>query len=108
MLLFFLTLRASTPIEVRRLKYEDFLTKLLQKPALKGSDLLHTFLTSEQDFTLMVTAGVTGVGDLGNIYQSVAYKLRKEKGQHLDSFMNTFMASTGSSKLGYDTSITYF
>lgn len=92
--------RAATPIEVRRHKYEEFLKRLLQKPALKGSDLLYTFLTSEQDFTLVVTAGVTTVGDLGNIYQSVAYKLRKEKGQHLDSFMNTFMTSTGRSKQG--------
>ncbi|KRT81497.1 hypothetical protein AMK59_5264 [Oryctes borbonicus] len=42
----------------------------------------------------MINSSVTGV-DLENIYQSVAYKLRKEKGQHLDSFMNTFLASTG-------------
>lgn len=38
------------------------------------------------------------VSDLGNIYQSVAHKLRKEKGQHLDSFMNTFLHSTENEK----------
>lgn len=70
----------------------------MKKPALKGSDLLHTFLTAEQDFTLVVTTAITAVGDLGNIYQSVAYKLRKEKGQNLDNFMNTFLVSTGRSK----------
>lgn len=90
--------RPSTPVEVRRNKYDEFLKHLLQKPSLKGSDLLHTFLTSEQDFTLVVTTTITAVGDLGNIYQSMAYKLRKEKGQHLDNFMNTFLASTGRSK----------
>lgn len=31
--------------------------------------------------------------EIGNIYQSVAYKLRKEKGQHLDSFLSTFVNS---------------
>lgn len=85
-------------METRRTKYEHFLQSLLQKPSLRGSDLLHTFLTSDQDFTYIVTASVPVVEDLGNIYQSVAFKLRKEKGQHLDSFMNTFLASTGKSK----------
>ncbi|CAH2265662.1 jg4912 [Pararge aegeria aegeria] len=32
--------------------------------------------------------------DLGNIYQSVAHKLRKEKGQHLESFLRNFLISS--------------
>lgn len=32
--------------------------------------------------------------DIGVLYQSMAHKLRKEKGQHLDKFMSTFLAST--------------
>lgn len=88
----------TVSMETRRTKYEDFLRCLLQKPSLRGSDLLHTFLTTDQDFTLIVSATVPVVEDLGNIYQSVAFKLRKEKGQHLDSFMNTFLTSTGKPK----------
>ncbi|KAI4470344.1 sorting nexin [Holotrichia oblita] len=71
--------------------------QLLQKPLLRSSDLLYTFLTTEQNFTETINSSVTGV-DLENIYQSVAYKLRKEKGQHLDAFMNTFLTSTGKAK----------
>lgn len=69
--------------------------KLLQKPALRGSDLLHSFLTTEEDFTLFITMNASNIQDIGNIYQSVAYKLRKEKGQHLDTFMAAFLKSTG-------------
>lgn len=83
------------PVDLRRAMYEEFLRKLLKKSALKGSDLLSSFLTFEHDFTLMISTANVQIGDFGNIYQSVAYKLRKEKGQHLDSFMNTFLASTG-------------
>lgn len=89
--------RNTNTVEYRRSKYEEYLRKLLLKPALRGSDLLHTFLTCEHDFTFMVNAAVP-VGDLGNIYQSVAHKLRKEKGQHLDGFMSMFLASTGRAK----------
>lgn len=90
--------RSSTPIETRRQKYEEFLQKLLQKPTLRGSDLLHMFLTTEQNFTLIADTSMPIVSDLGNIYQSVAHKLRKEKGQHLDPFMNTFLLSTEDEK----------
>lgn len=95
-----LLFRTSVSTSVRRHNYESFLKSLLQKPSLRGSDLLYTFLTTEQDFTLVVTTAVTAVGDLGNIYQSVANKLRKEKGQNLDSFITTFLTSTGRSRQG--------
>ncbi|XP_022915727.2 sorting nexin-14-like isoform X2 [Onthophagus taurus] len=83
--------------ETRRQKYDYFLKQLLQKPSLKSSDLLYMFLTSEQNFAEIMLSSVTSV-DLENIYQSVTYKLRKEKGQHLDSFMNTFILSLGKVK----------
>ncbi|XP_050301492.1 sorting nexin-14-like isoform X2 [Anthonomus grandis grandis] len=85
--------KAGVMIESRMSKYEDFVTKLLQKPSLRGSDLLHTFLTSEEDFTLVISTMAPNNQDVGNIYQSVAYKLRKEKGQNLDSFISTFVTS---------------
>ncbi|GLV46764.1 hypothetical protein CBL_13537 [Carabus blaptoides fortunei] len=90
--------RSTTPIETRKQKYEEFLQKLLQKPSLRGSDLLYTFLTTKQNFTMIADTSVPIVSDLENIYQSVAHKLRKEKGQHLDSFMSTFLASTETGK----------
>ncbi|XP_017774101.1 PREDICTED: sorting nexin-14-like isoform X2 [Nicrophorus vespilloides] len=89
--------RNILPMEIRKRTYEDFLKKLLEKPLLKGSDLLHTFLTAKTDFSVSISASMPVV-DLENIYQSVAYKLRKEKGQHLDPFMVTFLNSTGRQK----------
>ncbi|KAG5876709.1 hypothetical protein JTB14_038026 [Gonioctena quinquepunctata] len=90
--------KAGSSIEVRMAKYEEFLKRLLQKSALKGSDLLYYFLTTEEDFTIYIAQNATNIQDIGNIYQSVAYKLRKEKGQHLDSFMASFLSATGKTK----------
>ncbi|XP_030750868.1 sorting nexin-14-like isoform X2 [Sitophilus oryzae] len=90
--------KAGSAIESRMAKYEDFIMKLLQKPSLRGSDLLHTFLTHDEDFTLVISTLAATNQDIGNIYQSVAYKLRKEKGQHLDSFMATFFNSIAKQK----------
>lgn len=92
--------RAGSSIDVRMKKYEEFLKRLLQKPSLRGSDLLFSFLTVEEDFTSLII-NAQNPQDLGNIYHSVAHKLRKEKGQHLDSFMSTFLASTGKTKPGF-------
>ncbi|XP_966626.3 sorting nexin-14 isoform X1 [Tribolium castaneum] len=92
--------KAGSSIEVRMKKYEEFLTKLLQKPLLRGSDLLFSFLTAEEDFTVLIATSTQNAQDFGNIYQSVAHKLRKEKGQHLDPFMGTFLLSTGKTKSG--------
>ncbi|KAH1008819.1 sorting nexin-14 isoform X1 [Dendroctonus ponderosae] len=85
--------KAGALVEPRIAKYESFLIKLLQKPSLRGSDLLHTFLTRQDDFTLVISTMAPNSQDMGNIYQSVAYKLRKEKGQYLDTFINTFVSS---------------
>lgn len=76
-------------------KYEEFVKKLLQKPTLRGSDLLYSFLTTEEDFAIFIATSAPNIQDIGNIYQSVAHKLRKEKGQHLDPFMTAFLNSTG-------------
>ncbi|XP_034949183.1 sorting nexin-14-like [Chelonus insularis] len=78
-------------IAANRQRYEEFLQKLLVKPTLRSSELLHTFLTVP-DLKPCLTSYSTP--DIGVLYQSVAHKLRKEKGQHLDKFMNTFLAST--------------
>ncbi|KAJ8981392.1 hypothetical protein NQ317_002586 [Molorchus minor] len=87
--------RAGSSLDTRMVKYEAFLKRLLQKPMLRGSDLLYSFLTIEEDFSVFIATNASNIQDIGNIYQSVAYKLRKEKGQHLDSFMLSFLNSTG-------------
>nr|CAH7759735.1 unnamed protein product [Callosobruchus chinensis] len=90
--------KASSSVDNRMIKYEEFLKNLLSKPTLRGSDLLHSFLTTEEDFSIFIAANASNIQDIGNIYQSVAHKLRKEKGQHLDPFMATFLNSTGAGK----------
>ncbi|XP_050530819.1 sorting nexin-14-like [Daktulosphaira vitifoliae] len=67
--------------------YKLFLNQLLQKPELKGSDLLHMFLTSEENFEDSESA----IGRL--LRKSMPLNLRKEKGQNLESFISIFMNS---------------
>ncbi|CAH2040000.1 unnamed protein product, partial [Iphiclides podalirius] len=88
--------RDNSPLETLRYKYEDFLQRLLQKPLLQTSELLYLFLTVDSDFSMVVQASTLNANstDLGNIYHSVAHKLKKEKGQHLESFMRNFLVST--------------
>lgn len=74
-----------------RQRYQDFLQKLLSKPTLKSSELLYTFLTVPN---LKPYFNNYSTPDIGVLYQSMAHKLRKEKGQHLDKFMRKFLAST--------------
>lgn len=80
-----------TSLIANRQNYQDFLQKLLAKPTLRSSELLHTFLTAQN---LKQYFNNYSTPDIGVLYQSVAHKLRKEKGQNLDKFMNTFLAST--------------
>ena len=82
--------------------FEEYLIGLLQKPALKGSDLLFTFLTSPDEFT--VAASYLG---MGKMIKNVPIKLTKEKGQSLQPFIDSFVASTlsQSSKPRYDSVI---
>ncbi|VVC91032.1 unnamed protein product [Leptidea sinapis] len=85
----------NSPLETLRYKYEDFLQRILQITLLQSSELLYLFLTVDNDFGLVVQASTLNVSpDLGNIYQSVAHKLRKEKGQHLESFLRSFLISS--------------
>ncbi|XP_018300298.1 sorting nexin-14 [Mycetomoellerius zeteki] len=79
------------PLTANRQRYEEFLQKLLSKPMLRSSELLYTFLTTPN---LKPYFANYSTPDIGILYQNMAYKLRKEKGQHLDKFMSTFLAST--------------
>ncbi|KAK7792107.1 hypothetical protein R5R35_009644 [Gryllus longicercus] len=82
-------------MESKRLYFEDFLQRLLQKPNLRGSDLLYSFLRSPAEF-VPASGGIAAVPEgLGRmIRRSVPLRLRKERGQHLDTFLSTFLTST--------------
>lgn len=67
--------------------YKQFLNQLLQKPELRGSDLLHMFLTSIENFEDSESA----IGRL--LRKSMSTALRKERGQNLESFISIFMSS---------------
>ncbi|XP_069944203.1 sorting nexin-14 [Cherax quadricarinatus] len=77
-------------MQTRRQIFEEFLQKLLQKPALKGSQLLFLFLKTKDEFTNTYLPDVS----IGRLIRDVPRKLMKERGQHLDSFINIFLSST--------------
>jgi len=69
--------------------FEEFLVRLLQKPNLKKSDLLFTFLTSKQEFN----EAASQLG-LSRMIKTVPQIIKKEKGQFLQTFISTFVSST--------------
>ncbi|XP_049874699.1 uncharacterized protein LOC126372833 [Pectinophora gossypiella] len=85
--------RDNSPLETLRYKYEDFLQRLLQKSLLQTSELLHLFLSVDGDFSMVVQASALSANgtDLANMYQTVAHRLRKEKGQHLETFLKNLL-----------------
>lgn len=83
--------------------FQDYLINLLLKPSLRKSELLYTFLTSAKEFS-----EATSQVDLSRMIKNVPMKLQKERGQFLQSFISTFVASTVSppsrpAKLEWDT-----
>ncbi|XP_053994319.1 sorting nexin-14-like [Hylaeus volcanicus] len=79
-----------TSCVINKQRYEEFLEKLLSKPVLRSSELLYTFLTMPN----LKPYFPNYTPDIGILYQNMAYKLRKEKGQNLDKFMTIFLSST--------------
>lgn len=70
--------------------FEEYLQKLLQTPGLKGSQLLFLFLKTKDEFANTYLPDVS----LGRLIRDVPRKLMKERGQHLDAFINVFISST--------------
>ncbi|XP_046464686.1 sorting nexin-14-like isoform X1 [Daphnia pulex] len=100
--------RSMAFLESVRVEFETFLRTLLHQPALKGSDLIFSFLTLSDLSACQAVGDSSVIGsnllpDLGfsrmmrNV-RHVPMKLRKEKGQDLDSFLQTFIASTEAPK----------
>ncbi|XP_061182737.1 sorting nexin-14-like isoform X2 [Saccostrea echinata] len=77
-------------IESKREQFEAYLQKLLTKPYLTGSQLLYNFLSTDDEFS----AGFLSDIKLGKMFKSGAMKLVKERGQHLDMYLNSFEQST--------------
>lgn len=86
-------LKNKTFLESQRENFEQYLQKLLTKPVLRGSELLYSFLTSELEFTTSFLEV-----NLGKKVKSGALKLVKERGQHLEPFLKSFLQSTESPK----------
>ncbi|XP_064475196.1 sorting nexin-14-like [Ornithodoros turicata] len=73
-----------------RAAFEKYLQDLLAVPLLRGSELLYRFLKSDDEFTTGFLPDIK----LGRMFRTVPMKLVKEKGQHLEPFLQAFLAST--------------
>lgn len=70
---------------------EKYLRDLLTVPRLRSSELLYSFLRHDaEEFTSSFLPDIK----LGKMIRTVPMRLLKEKGQHLDPFLQTFLAST--------------
>lgn len=76
-------------MEKKRPAFEKYLRILLTKPFLRGSQLLYRFLASEEEFVTKFLPDV----NLGKIMKSVSTKVIKERGQHLEPFLQSFLSS---------------
>ena len=74
--------------------FEEYLAGLLKKPFLKESDILFTFLTSNDEFTM--ASSTLGVGKIINKVNPMKLTT-KERGQNLQPFIDNFVDSTLSS-----------
>ncbi|XP_041474572.1 sorting nexin-14-like [Lytechinus variegatus] len=81
-------------MEKKRPGLEKYLRVLLTKPILRGSQLLYTFLTTNEEFVNKIFGDV----NLGKFVRSVSTKVIKERGQHLEPFLVTFLASVEAAK----------
>lgn len=74
-----------------RIALEKYLRELLTVPPLRSSELLYSFLRLDaEEFTASFLPDIR----LGKMIRTVPMRLLKEKGQHLDPFLQTFLAST--------------
>ncbi|KAK6304192.1 hypothetical protein J4Q44_G00247780 [Coregonus suidteri] len=81
----------------KREEFQEYLQKLLQHPELSNSQLLADFLSPHSMDSQFVDKMLPDV-NLGKIIKSVPSKLIKEKGQHLEPFLNSFFDSCESPK----------
>lgn len=77
-------------MESKKEQFEQYLQKLVAMPQLQGSELLYNFLTSKDELTSSFLPDI----NIGKIVKSVPMKLVKERGQHIDPFLQSFLQST--------------
>ncbi|GAB1606612.1 sorting nexin-14-like isoform X2 [Argonauta hians] len=81
-------------MESKKEQFEEYLQKLVAIPQLRGSELLYYFLTSKDELTSSFLPDI----NIGKIVKSVPMKLLKERGQHIDTFLQSFLQSTEAPK----------
>ncbi|KAK0153346.1 Sorting nexin-14 [Merluccius polli] len=81
----------------KREDFQEYLQKLLQHPELINSQLLADFLSPHSMGSQFLDKMLPDV-NLGKIIKSVPSKLIKEKGQHLEPFIQSFFNSCESPK----------
>ncbi|XP_037587681.1 sorting nexin-14 isoform X2 [Cebus imitator] len=84
-------------LKSKREEFQEYLQKLLQHPELSNSQLLADFLSPNGGETQFHDKILPDV-NLGKIIKSVPGKLMKEKGQHLEPFIMSFINSCESPK----------
>jgi sorting nexin-14 len=77
-------------MEYRRPEFEKFLKQLLGSAQLKGSELVYNFLRSSEEFTTGFLPDIK----IGKMIKTVPAKFSKERGQHLEPFLLSFISST--------------
>ncbi|XP_077946101.1 sorting nexin-14 isoform X4 [Gasterosteus aculeatus] len=81
----------------KREEFQEYLQKLLQHPELSNSQLLADFLSPYSMESQFLDKMLPDV-NLGKIIKSVPSKLIKEKGQHLEPFIQSYFNSCESPK----------
>ncbi|XP_030645866.1 sorting nexin-14 isoform X2 [Chanos chanos] len=81
----------------KREEFQEYLQKLLQHPELSNSQLLADFLSPHSMESQFLDKMLPDV-NLGKIFKAVPGKLIKEKGQHLEPFIQSFFNSCESPK----------
>lgn len=81
---------ARQQLHTCRAVLEKYLQDLLSLPPLRSSELLYSFLRLDVEFTASFLPDIR----LGKMFRTVPMRLLKEKGQHLEPFLQTFLAST--------------
>uniref|UniRef100_A0A8C5GLW3 Sorting nexin-14 n=1 Tax=Gouania willdenowi TaxID=441366 RepID=A0A8C5GLW3_GOUWI len=81
----------------KREDFQEYLQRLLQHPELSNSQLLADFLSPHSTESQFLNKMLPDV-NLGKIIKSVPSKLIKEKGQHLEPFIQSFFNSCESPK----------
>ncbi|XP_066579810.1 sorting nexin-14 isoform X1 [Amia ocellicauda] len=81
----------------KREEFQEYMQKLLQHPELSNSQLLADFLSPHSMESQFLDKMLPDV-NLGKIIKSVPGKLIKEKGQHLETFIQSFFNSCESPK----------